>query len=156
MLACTTPGTAAGTFSESLYFQPGVNLPEPSFPCYSYLYSTLPGVRVLRHHVPHAHRAHSSLPPSTEPGLVFYLSGTFWAQLCWCTFLLLVPSAGRTVTSPLPWMTRDNPSYPSRPSSSPHSAKKLPWLLPTCHALSQTPTNEGQSLCDFNTGKCLP
>lgn len=49
-----------------------------------------------------------------------------------------------------------SPSYPARPGSSPHSTGKLPWLLPTCRALAQTP-RDCQSPRDFTTaGERLP
>lgn len=53
-------------------------------------------------------------------------------------------------------LTWASPSYPARPGSSPHSTGKLPWLLPTCRALAQTP-RDCQSPCDFTTaGERLP
>lgn len=39
--SCRAISTAAGTFSESPYFQPGINLPRPLFPCYFQILSTL-------------------------------------------------------------------------------------------------------------------
>lgn len=137
--SCRAISTAAGTFSESPDFQPGINLPRPLFPCYFQILSPLWRCQGPSAPLPScpsgwflASLQRTARPPLLPVGNVL---GPASPGLC-----IPAPCSHCQARSPtyIHRLTWASPSYPIRPGSSPHSTGKLPWLLPTVshHAIS--------------------
>lgn len=120
--SCRAISTAAGTFSESPYFQPGINLPRPLFPCYFQILSPLWRCQGPSAPLPSCPSGWflASLQRTARPPLL-PVGNVLGPASQACVSLRLVPTARRAV----------RPTYTGRPGRAPAIPQgRAPALTP--------------------------